>query len=222
MLSPDPNSSSPGIQLLGDLHLLTERLGSPGVSGDTVAATTGFLSVTNAAELRDFLLQYRRELLEPIELPAIQRAFFHASRHETRELIAFDQQLGEPPMPRELASASRRVGRAQLKRLHPLRDQRLVRRYLAAVESGKAYGWHTLVYGIGLHLYSLPLREGLVAYAHQTISQFIASAAPSLQMDEASAEELLLGATATLPHSVEEALAGIPGGAFARVPQLCG
>ena len=42
----------------------------------------------------------------------------------------------------------------------PLRDQRLVQRYLTAVEQGEAQGWHTLVYGLTLAVYSLPLRQG--------------------------------------------------------------
>ena len=54
----------------------------------------------------------------------------------------------------------------------PLRDERVVQRYLAAVESGEAHGWHTLVYGLTLVVYSLPLRQGLLGYAHQNHARF--------------------------------------------------
>jgi len=54
----------------------------------------------------------------------------------------------------------RRVGQSQLKRFRSLRDHRLVQRYLKAVGEGRAHGWHTLVYGITLSVYSLPLIQG--------------------------------------------------------------
>ena len=61
-----------------------------------------------------------------------------------------------------------------------MRDQRVVQRYLQAVEGGQANGWHTLVYGLTLAVYSLPLRQGLLGYAHQTTRGFIYSAARML------------------------------------------
>ncbi len=58
------------------------------------------------------------------------------------------------------------------------------KRYLAAVESGEAHGWHTLVYGLTLAVYSLPLRQGLLGYAQQTTRGFIQAAARSLELSE--------------------------------------
>ena len=91
---------------------------------------------------------------------------------------------------RDFASASQRVGRAQLQKLRPLRDERMVQRYLAAVEGGQAHGWHTLVYGMTLVLYSLPLRQGLLGYAQQTTRGFIHAAARGLQLKESACRTL--------------------------------
>jgi hypothetical protein len=57
----------------------------------------------------------------------------------------------------------------------------VVQRYLHAVESDQADGWHTLVYGLTMAVYSLPLRQGLLGYAHQTTRGFIYSGARMLQ-----------------------------------------
>jgi urease accessory protein UreF len=146
--------------------------------------------ITSLAALRDFLHAYRERILLPHELPAIKTAFMHASRNEVRELITFDQQLASEPMLRDFASASQRIGRDQLQKLKPLRDERMVQRYLAAVENGQAQGWHTLVYGMTLVLYSLPLRQGLLGYAHQTTRGFIHAAARGLQLKEVECRAL--------------------------------
>ena len=97
-----------------------------------------------------------------------------------------------------------------MQRLRPLRDQRLVQRYLAAVEEGTANGWHTLVYGLTLAVYSLPLRPGLIGYAQRTTRGFIQSAARSLKLSKADSEAFVAEFSAGLPSAVESLLpAGI-------------
>ena len=98
------------------------------------------------------------------------------------------------------------VGLAQLQRLRPLRDDRFVQRYLAAVEEGAATGWHTLVYGITLAVYHLPLRPGLVGYALRTTQGFIQSAARSLNLSPLDADSLTEEFSARLPAAVEPLL----------------
>src|SRR6185503_2250409 len=133
------------------------------------------------------------------ELPAIQRAFDHACRHEVRELAEYDRQLASESALKPFAEASRRVGQTELLKLRPLRDERIVRRYLEAIERGEANAWHTLVYGLTLALYSMPLRQGLLGYGYQTTRGFIYSAAKSLQLSENDCRALLEDLCAPLP-----------------------
>lgn len=177
---------------LGDAHPLVAQLGTADglASLHALAEALTTRPVTSLAALREFLLAYHERILRPHELPAIQAAYQHISRNEVRELIAFDQQLANEPALKDFAAASQRIGRVQLQKLRPLRDERVVQRYLAAVESDQAHGWHTLVYGMTLVLYSLPLRQGLLGYAHQTTRGFIQAAARGLQLKESDCRQL--------------------------------
>jgi urease accessory protein UreF len=190
---------------LGDAHPLVDQLGSADglASLHALADSLRARPVANLPALREFLRAYFGCILLPHELPAIQRAFTHAGRNEVRELIAFDQHLAREPRLQDLAAASRRAGQAQLQRLRPLRDERGVQRYLAAVENHEAHGWHTLVYGLTLAVYSLPLRQGLLGYAHQTTRGFIHAAARSLELTEANCLTLFAELCAPLPLAVE-------------------
>ena len=179
---------------LGDWHPLAEQLGS----ADGLV-TLGSVS----ASLRLFLRNYQSQILLQFELPAILRAHGHATRHEVRELVALDQSLAAQPLLSDFAAASRRVGQSQLRKLRPLRDERVVQRYLEAVESGGAHGWHTLVYGLTLAVYSLPLRQGLLGYAHQTMRGFIYAAARMLRLSEHECRALFDSLSADLPEAVE-------------------
>ncbi len=194
-----------GVELLGELHPLLEQLGS--VEGlVTLNTASSFLQrpkVENLDTLVLFLNAYLSQILLPFELASIHRAYAHASRQETRELIALDQEVVGQAIPQDFASASQRVGLSQLQRLRPLRDERIVQRYLHAAESGQAHAWHTLVYGITLALYSLPVRQGLLNYARQTLSGFIHVAARPLGLTVKECGDLLDQLCADLPHQVE-------------------
>jgi urease accessory protein UreF len=189
---------------LGDWHPLAEQLGSSDglVELGSVSALLQVRPVHDRRSLRAFLLNYQQRILLPAELPAIQSAHGHASRHEVRELIALDQHLAGEALLKTFAEPSRRVGQAQLQKLRPLRDQRVVQRYLQAVELGDAHGWHTLVYGLTLAIYSLPLRQGLLGYAHQTTRGFIYAAACTLQLSEHQCRELFDDVCRELPAAV--------------------
>src|SRR5260221_5398483 len=129
------------IEMLGEFHPLLQQLGL--VEGlaplGSAAGSLNLPAVKSQESLLRFLEAYQSQILIPFELPAIQRAFRHACRNETRELIAYDQEIAAEPLLLPFANASRRVGQAQIKRLRPLRDQRLVQRYLRAVESSMAH-----------------------------------------------------------------------------------
>lgn len=193
---------------LGDFHPLAEQLGSADGLHElgSVSACLCLSPVRDLPSLRRFLNLYHEKILIQRELPAIHRAHAHAQRNELRELIAFDQQLVDDALPREFASASARVGRAQLQKLRPLRDDRFVKRYLEAADAGRAQAWHTLVYGVTLAVYSLPVRQGLLGYAQQITRGFIYAAARRLQLSERECRAVFDEVCAGMPAWIEALL----------------
>lgn len=201
-------TNSESTELLGDWHPLVQQLGSAEglVALSTASHSLQLNNVDSVQSLLCFLEAYQSQILIPYELPAIQRAFRHASRNETRELVAFDQQLADEPALKPFAKASRRVGQAQLKRLRPLRDHRLLQRYLRAMDDGLANGWHTLVYGITLSVYSLSVLQGLASYEKQTLLGFMHAVSRSLQLSESACRNLLDQLSPSLPNPTEPIL----------------
>jgi len=202
MLQAEPH------EWLGDWHPLAEQLGSAEglLTLASVSESLRVPTVTDFDSLRQFLQQYHSQILVPHELPAIQRAFDHSCRNEVRELIQLDKQLQSETALHIFSEASARVGKAQLQKLRPLRDQRIVQRYLNAVETNEARGWHTLVYGLTLTIYSLPLRQGILGYARQTTHSFIHSAARGMSVTEKDCRALLEQLCEPLPAALESLL----------------
>jgi len=196
---------SDAAEWLGDWHPLADQLGSTNglVALGSVSGQLRLEPVRDLKSLRLFVRHYQKQVLLPLELPSIFCAHGHATRNELRELLALDQQLASHPLLQSFAGASRRVGQCQLQKLRPLRDHRLLQRYLQAVENAEAEGWHTLVYGLTLAIYSLPLRQGLLGYAQQTTRGFIYSAAGKLKLSERKCRGLFDELCLELPEAVE-------------------
>lgn len=195
-------TNSETTELLGEWHPLVQQLGSTEglIALSTASHTLQLNNVDNVQALLRFLEAYQSQILIPLELPAIQRAYRHASRNETRELVAFDRELAGELALKTFVNASRRVGQAQLKRLRPLRDHRLLQRYLRAVDEGVAHGWHTLVYGVTLSVYSLPILQGLNSYEKQTLLGFMHAVSRTLRLSENDCRDLLEQLSPSLPQ----------------------
>lgn len=203
------HSSPPDAEnLLGDFQPLLEQLGSAeglALVGN-LPASFCWSDITDFPRLKTFLENYRAEMLASSEFPLVCRAYAHASRNEFSELLALDRQLASEPRWKFFPAASRSVGRMQLQRLRPLRDQRGLQRYLRAVQDGQAQGWHVLVYGIVLAQFSIPLRQGLLHYAEQIFHGFITVAARKFVLSEGDTEKLLQEMGAKIPAAIENAL----------------
>src|SRR5690242_8988435 len=128
MARQTPMTLSDPAEWLGDWHPLAHQLGSADglVTLASASALLRLKSIHSVSSLRQFLRNYQRRILFPLELPAIESGHGHAVRNEARELIELDCRLAQEPLLHQFAEASRRVGQYQLQKLRPLRDQRLV------------------------------------------------------------------------------------------------
>jgi urease accessory protein UreF len=196
------------ITLLGEVHPLLQQLGSCDGLTDLYAyyQLTAGERVRDIDSLRSFLAAYQRDILVRFELPTVISAHNLAAHNQARELIALDGDLARQDVPADFASASRRVGQGHLQRLRPLRDQRVVQRYLGAVDAGEARGWHTIVFGLTLAIYSLPVRQGLILYAGQIMDGFVRAAAKPLQLSAVDVQRLLDDFRQSIPKLVEQVL----------------
>jgi urease accessory protein UreF len=192
-----------------DVRALTEQLGSAEelTTLSPTACSHYLTKIHSLPSLREFLIQYSEKTLGPNELPSIYTAYQCATQNFSRELLALDKQMAAEFASHDFELASRHVGKRQLNRLRALKDLRLVQRYREAVNEGKAHGWHTLVYGIVLCTYSIPLRQGLLHYGRQTLGGFIESAARTLDLRAEACLELQVEMNTLLRPMIEKTIA---------------
>jgi urease accessory protein UreF len=207
LLQPNPDEARV-FSDAADWRAIEEKLGSPedATSVSAVLFSPAIKGIRNLEELKKLLHAFQHDTMAAIELPTVLKAYHHATRGEARELIALDQSLGNAFQLEALANASRRVGRSQLRRLRSMKDQRLIQRYWDAVEANKASGWHTIVFGVALAIYSIPLRQGLHHYAGRTLRGFIDSGAAHLRLAESAATELEESLASQTPALIERLL----------------
>lgn len=160
--------------LLGDVRALARSVGGEPLRAGCLATSGGLGTLpASPAEWAAWAGRYVREVVVSEEWPAVLQAWSHASTGRVKELLELDRAWGGRVGNRPLAEASFRAGQRQLNRLRPLRDARVVQRYLDAVAQGRAHGWHPMVYGVMLAVFGLPLRQGLMHYADQVLGGLV-------------------------------------------------
>ncbi len=190
--------------LLGDVRALGRILGSP--AGLTLAQKfpPDDSSRGRAGRLALFLRKYTFEVLIPSELTVIRDSYCFTEQSQALELIDLDLRLQQGSRMPGFAAASVQTGQRQLTQLKPLRDHRVVQKYIRSVESGEAKGWHTVVYGLTLAVYSLPIVEGILNYAEQTLFGLAGAATAGHASPGIVPEELLRPLLDELPAAIAE------------------
>lgn len=196
--SPSPNSVE-SIDFLAEVEELAGRLGTPPSLEDWQSASINATALATES-LSEGLKRCRIETISMREWPAILQAWNLSQTGKSRELIALDETWAETALQMPHAEASFRVGQRQLHRLRALRDQRFIARYLEAIRTGNAHGWHPIVYGVFLAVFHLPLRQGLVSFGTQTLLGFARAASRQLSIREDQLTSLL-DAECALLHS---------------------
>lgn len=196
---------SEAAHLLGEFSELLRQVGSPA----QLEGPSSFMRASAVRTMEDvtsLVEEYFAQVLIPIELPAVAEACRCGQCGEARELVDCDKDLSSRLRATPFAEPSRQIGRLQLTRMRPMRDERTVRRYLAAVESGDAGGWHPLVYGLTLAVYSLPLRQGLLFYGRETLTGLAVAAGIARGFGEEALIEAVRPLLDQLPAAVEAVL----------------
>lgn len=193
----------------GDARLLAEQLGSAQELTElgAIVLAPELTKVHSVSALKEFLVNYRENLLGIRELPAIYRGYHYAVKNQLRELVALDLEISKDSQLKPFLVSSRHVGIRQLNKMRGLRDNRVLQRYREAVLAGEAYGWHTLVYGLVLASYSIPLRQGLLHYGNQTLGGFVYRAGRILDLSEETCRSLIAENVTALPPHIEQTLA---------------
>ncbi len=200
-MTPAIRSDPDAAGFLGDVRSLVAQVGRP--DGEASAPLPLASSrVDTVPALRAFLTSYREDVFVAEEWPVIVRSHALAGAGQARELIALDREWSARARRQEFSESSFRVGQRQLGKLRPFKDQRVVQRYLAAIEAGEAHGWHPLAYGVVLAVFNLPLRQGLVNYAVQTLGGFVDAAVHSHRLPEGECAAVLDEVCAALPNGL--------------------
>lgn len=172
----------------------------------TLAGLFAERAVADRRSLAVLLEALLHDTVARIELPVIRWAYECSVRNDAKGLAELDRFLSSLPVPDALRAASRKVGRQQLRNFAPIKGHKFLRKYSAEVDDGNASGAQPIVYGMYLFLFSIPLREGLLSYAYQTVNGFAAAAARSAHIELRSLESTVAAACADLPKLVEHSL----------------
>ncbi|MCW5558010.1 MAG: hypothetical protein KIT22_09305 [Verrucomicrobiae bacterium] len=182
---------------------LGEALASPELEADP-DWPVALAHAASVAALREAVDRHAERVICAREWPVVLQAWQLAREGRVRELLELDAAWGRDMAHAEFAGASFQVGRRQLGKLRGLRHERVIQRYLDAIEAGEARGWHPVVYGVVLAVYHLPLRQGLMHFATRTLAGLVSLAERRHRLPAAECQALLDAICSQLPGRLPE------------------
>lgn len=189
-------TAAPG--LMGDVRGLADQLASPDLTA-LASWPPSLAAVTSLDALRRFVGAQATEVIAAREWPVILKAWQLTREGRAREVLDLDVAWGREVGQADFAGASFQVGRRQLSKLRALQHERVIQKYLAAIETGAARGWHPIAYGVVLAVYNLPLRQGLMHFATQTLTGLVTAAERAHRLPAAECQQLLDDVCVLLP-----------------------
>ncbi len=199
-----PKAASPdNSAILSEVSALAERIGASRASS-VWSSEPDSMPISTLEALKSWVGHYRQTVLAQQEWPVVLEAWHLTRNGKSRDLIRLDKNCDRWMSAMPFSEASRAVGQRQLGRLRALRDQRIILRYLEAIEAGYANGWHPVVYGLYLAVFSLPLRQGLVNFGAQTMRGMVRGVCRGPLLTDDIIEDAIEKEVGLLPGSLPE------------------
>ncbi|MBN8249823.1 MAG: hypothetical protein J0L84_20570 [Verrucomicrobia bacterium] len=174
----------------GQYQALAEALASPDTEASG-ACPAVIARATSVPALCEAVHRHAEHVICSREWPVVLQAWRLAREGRVRELLELDAAWGRDVSQDGFPGASVQVGRRQLGKLRGLRHERVIRRYLDAIEAGQARGWHPVVYGVVLAVYHLPLHQGLMHFASRTLASLVSAAERRHRLPASECQALL-------------------------------
>lgn len=208
----------PELSAGGQYVALAEVMASPD-SETAPHCPAAIAGATSVPALCEAVHRHAEHVICSREWPVVLKAWQLAREGRVRELLELDAAWGRDLAAGDFPGASVHVGRRQLGKLRGLRHERVIRRYLDAIEAGQARGWHPVVYGVVLAVYHLPLHQGLMHFASRTLAGLVSAAERHHRLPASECQALLDAACSQLSGRLPRLpdLASAPGG-LVRLP----
>jgi len=146
--------------------------------------------------------RFRDQVLLPWELPALLAAHQCARRGRSRELLEEEKRLANARDWRALSAPSRRVGGHLLSQLRPLRDERIVQRFLNIHQNGDTPGFHVTVLGVTSALFHVPPRQALWDYTLALLDGLTLTAGQRLRLPAPARQDIIETVSQPIPSAL--------------------
>jgi urease accessory protein len=160
--------------------------------------------VRDAASMGRHLEEHVWPMLIHFELPVVRFACEAARRNDLAGLIELAACVEATKTAREAREASRSVGGRRLHAFGEMGAAPIVEAFARAVEEGRAWPHHAVVYGLGLA--AMPREAVLGAWAFQSLSAICLSAPKLFRIGQDAAQAVLTASLAPLEKNVELSL----------------
>ena len=189
------------------LHLCDPTLPIGGFSHSSGLETYTQKEIINSPEtMQLFLNEILANAILHNEAAFISLVYDSCVDNNWDKIVALDALCNASKLPKEMRSASQKLGTRLMKIFNPLVQSPLSNQIENSIKNKELYGHYCILYGVYAHELKIPKKEALQGFFYNTTIGYITNAVKLIPLSQDSGQVLLFKTLLLLEQLVEKAI----------------
>ena len=180
------------MSLFNLLHLSDPTLPIGGFSHSAGLETYVQLGIVNDFNsAKEFVVEMLTHNVQFNDAAFVSLAFDAIQNNDFNTFLTLDDECNAVKLPKEMRSASQKMGMRLLKNFAPLISNELADKYLLSIKNNRAYGHYCLTFGLYAAAFNLNKKEALIGFYYNASVGFVTNSVKLIPLGQQDGQRLL-------------------------------
>ena len=195
------------MSLFNLLHLSNPTLPIGGFSHSAGLETYVQLGIVNDFDsAKEFVVEMLTHNVRYNDAAFVSLAFDAIQNNDFKAFLTLDDECNAVKLPKEMRSASQKMGMRLLKNFAPIISNELANNYLLNIKNKTAFGHYCLVFGLYASIFNLDKRAALTGFYYNTTVGFVTNCVKLIPLGQQDGQLLLYSLLPIITDLVEKTM----------------
>ena len=156
---------------------------------------------------KSFITGMLTQNLQYTDAAFVSLAYNAAIHNDWEKILQLDEECNAVKLPREIRDASTKLGMRLLKIFEAVCDNKLVRKYKAAIHSQQAKGHYCIAFGLYAHELKISKEDALTGFYYNAAAGYVTNCVKLIPLGQQDGQELLFSLQPLITELVNNTMA---------------